>query len=41
MGAPDLRAEPHMKVKTWMEIMSPKAQREWFKEMSYSQELCL
>ena len=40
MGAPDLRAEPYMKVKTWMEIMSLKAQREWFKEMFILQELC-
>jgi len=37
---PDLRAEPFMKVKTWMEIMSLKAQREWFKEMYILQELC-
>ena len=40
MGNPDLRAEPYMKVKTWMEIMSLKAQREWFKEMYILQELC-
>lgn len=37
---PDLRAEPFMKVKTWMEIMSLKAQREWFKEIYIIQELC-
>tara|TARA_B100000900_G_C20488456_1_gene678501 strand:+ start:258 stop:1136 length:879 start_codon:yes stop_codon:yes gene_type:complete len=40
MDEPDLRAEPYMKVKTWMEIMSLKAQREWFKEMYILQELC-
>ena len=40
MDEPDLRAEPYMKVKTWMEIMSLKAQREWMKEMYILQELC-
>tara|TARA_R110000782_G_scaffold73421_5_gene146880 strand:+ start:4571 stop:5428 length:858 start_codon:yes stop_codon:yes gene_type:complete len=37
---PDLRSIPYMTVKTHMEIMSLKAQREWFKEIYILQEMC-
>ena len=40
LAKPDLRNEPYMTVKTWMEVMSLKAQREWFKEIYIIQELC-
>ena len=41
MGDPDLRSVPYMTVKTWMELMSLKAQREFAKELYIMQELCL
>ena len=37
---PDLRDTPYMQVKTWMEIMSLKNQRDWFKEIYILQTLC-
>ena len=40
MGDPDLRSVPYMTVKTWMELMSLKAQREFAKELYIMQELC-
>lgn len=40
MGDPDLRTQPYMTVKTWMELMNLKAQREFLKELYILQELC-
>ena len=40
MGDPDLRSVSYMKVKTWMELMSLKSQREFLKELYILQELC-
>ena len=40
LAKPDLRSESYMTVKTWMEVMSLKTQREFFKEIYIIQELC-